>query len=117
GVQPAVDDGLRRLIRHLSVAGRHHRVAQQELSGATDLDVATGVVDDADLVDRAESRVLAGGAERAERPGAPRPDQAVRRLRHRVSTHDLEPEALLERLLPLTFRRRARVTEPKVGGG
>ena len=59
---------------------------------------------DPGVVDVAERRVLAGRAERAERPGAVRPDQPVRRLGQPVAAHDLDAEAALDLLLALPRR-------------
>ena len=117
GVQPAVHHGGRGLLRHLPVARRDHRVAQQQLADLALADVVAVVVDHPRLVDHAQHRVLPHRAERAERPGPVPPDQAVRRLRQRVAAHDPQPEPALERLLPLLRRGRAGVAEPQRGVG
>ena len=117
GVEPAVDDGGSGLLRHLPVPGRDRGVAQQQLTGLTGAHVPAVLVDHAGRVDRAEPRVLPGGAEGPERARAMSPDQAVGRLRHAVAAHDSQAEALLEGLLPGAGGGGAGVAQPQRGVG
>ena len=66
-------------------------------------DVVTPV-SDARSVHLAEHRMLASGAERAERPAAVAPYEPVGRLRQCVAAHDPQPEPRLDLLLALTIR-------------
>ena len=116
-MQPAAHQRRLGLLGHLPVARRERRVAQQQLADLSRRSIEAVVANHASLVHRAERRVLARGAERAEGPRAVSPDQAVRRLGHRVAADHPQAEPLLERLLPLASRGGAGVAEPQVGLG
>ena len=96
GPQPAVGaDHPGGLLGHPPVAEHDRRVAQLELADLAGRDGLV-VAHDPALVDLAQGRVLADGAERAVGAGAPGPDRAVGRLRHGVAADEPQAEAALD---------------------